>query len=87
MPAGEAPLSARDCYRYSLSQSVIDMVVCGPANAEQMDEAISALEKGPLEADERERIERIGRYIYQQYAPQYADAGDAQDVTAGRAAT
>jgi hypothetical protein len=40
------------------------MVVCGPANGEQMNEAISALEFGPLEADERERIEHIGAYIY-----------------------
>lgn len=86
MPPGEEPLSARDCYRYSLSHPAIDMVVCGPANGEQMNEAISALERGPLEAEERERIERIGAYIYGQYAPHYADAGDAEDVTAGRAA-
>jgi len=86
MPPGEEPLSARDCYRYSLSQPVIDMVVCGPANGEQMDEAISALQAGPLEPEERERIERIGSYIYGQYSPKYTDAGDAEDVTAGRAA-
>jgi aryl-alcohol dehydrogenase-like predicted oxidoreductase len=86
MPAGEEPLSARDCYRYSLSHPAVDMVICGPANGEQMDEAISALERGPLEPDERERIERIGAYIYGQYAPQYPDAGDAEDVSAGRAA-
>ena len=62
------------------------MVICGPANREQMNEAISALERGPLEPGERERIERIGAYIYGQYAPQYPDAGDAEDVSAGRAA-
>jgi hypothetical protein len=32
------------------------------------------------------RIERIGAYLYQQYAPAYPDAGDAKDVSAGRAA-
>lgn len=87
MPPGEEPVSARDCYRYSLSQPVIDMVLCGPANAEQMDRAIEALETGPVTPDERERIERIGAYLYGQYAPAYPDAGDAHDVSAGRAAT
>ena len=86
MPPGEKPVSARDCYRYSLSHACVDMVVCGPANGEQMDEAISALERGPLEPEERERIERIGAYIYGQYAPAHPDAGDAQDVAAGKAA-
>ena len=86
MPPGEAPPSARDCYRYSLSHPAVDMVLCGPADAAQMDEAIAALESGPLAAEERERIERIGAHLYGQYAPQYPDAGDAQDVADGKAA-
>ena len=86
MPDGEAPVSARDCYRYSLSHPAVDMVLCGPANAEQMNEAIAAMERGPLEPDERERIERIGAYLYGQYSPAYPDVGDAKDVAAGRAA-
>lgn len=86
MPPGESPVSARDCYRYSLSHPAVDMVIAGPANADQMDEAISALEKGPLDPEERERIERIGAYLYAEHAPQYPDAGDAEDVSAGRAA-
>ena len=87
MPPGEKPMSARDCYRFSLSHPGVDMVICGPADREQVNEAISALERGPLEPEERERIERIGAYIYGQYAPQYPDAGDAEDVSTGRAAT
>lgn len=86
MPPGEAPVSACDCYRYSLSHPAVDMVLCGPANAEQMDDAIAALERGPLAPEERARIERIGAYLYGQYAPQYPDAGDVQDVSAGVAA-
>jgi len=86
MPPDEKPLSARDCYRYSLSHPAVDLLICGPANAEQMNEAISALESGPLLPEERERIERIGAYIYGQYAPAYPDAGDAGDVSAGVAA-
>lgn len=86
MPAGEEPVSARDCYRYSLSPDAVDMVICGPGSAAQMEEAISALEKGPLTSEERERIERIGEHLYRQYAPAYPDKGDAKDVEAGVAA-
>lgn len=86
MPEGEDPVTARDCYRFSLSHSAVDMVLCGPATEGQLDEAIAALEAGPLEDDERARLERIGDYLYQQYAPAYADQGDAEDVAAGRAA-
>ncbi|MCZ6829878.1 MAG: hypothetical protein O7F73_09885, partial [Gammaproteobacteria bacterium] len=86
MPPDEKPLSACDCYRYSLSHPSVDLLICGPANAEQMNEAISALESGPLLPEERERIERIGAYIYGQYAPAYPDAGDAGDVSTGVAA-
>ena len=86
MPPGETPLQARDCYRYSLSHPAVDMVLCGPAGAEQMREAILALERGPLEAHERERIERIGAYLYGQYAPNYPDGGDAEDISSGLAA-
>ena len=86
MPPGERPLRARDCYRYSLSHPAVDMVLCGPASTEQMREAILALKRGPLEADERERIERIGAYLYARYAPSHPDAGDAEDVSKGLAA-
>ena len=86
MPNGEAPISAKDCYRYSLSHEAVDMVLCGPASEAQLDEAISALEAGPLAEDERTRIENIGSYLYQQYAPAYPDQGDAKDVVAGIAA-
>ena len=86
MPPGEAPLTASDCYRYALSNPAVDMVIAGPANGDQMNEAISALEAGPVETEERVRIERIGAHIYSQYAPQYPDAGDAEDVSSGRAA-
>jgi len=81
MPPGEEPLSARDCYRFALSNPLIDVVLCGPANAEQMEEAISALESGPLELEERERIERIGDYVYGKYDPQFKDRGDAEQAS------
>jgi len=79
MPPGEAPVAARDCYRFALSHPSVDVVLCGPANAAQMDEAISALEGGPLDNNERARIERIGDYVYGKHQPKFADAGDATE--------
>ena len=79
MPPGEAPLSARDCYRFALSNPHVDLVLCGPANAQQMDEAISALETGPLDQEERQRVEHIGAYVYNQFQPSFPDAGDTKN--------
>jgi len=78
MPAGESPPSASDCYRFALGHPAVDLVLCGPANREQMQEALRALELGPLEADQRERMCRIGDHIYGRHRPQFGDAGDAE---------
>jgi len=67
MPAGEAPPPARDCYRFALSNPDVDMVLCGPKNREQMQEALRALDAGPLAPDEMERLHRIGDHIYGRY--------------------
>ena len=78
MPPGEHPVAARDCYRFALSHPAVDMVLCGPANAEQMNEALSALEAGPLAEDERQRLEKIGDWIYKNFRPLHADAGESR---------
>lgn len=77
MPPGEAPLRAKDCYRFALSQSAVDVVLCGPANAEQMDEALSALESPDLSEEERVRMQSIGDFVYGKFSPQFSDAGDS----------
>ncbi|MCP5057733.1 MAG: hypothetical protein GY937_13555 [bacterium] len=76
MPPGETPPPASDCYRFALSNENVDVALCGPADEAQMDEALRALERGPLKPDERERIERIGDFIYGRYKPTYAEGGD-----------
>ncbi len=63
MPPGEAPLSASDCYRFVLSNPNVDLCMTGPKNDKEMDEALLALERGPLAAEEMERVRRIGDYI------------------------
>jgi aryl-alcohol dehydrogenase-like predicted oxidoreductase len=76
MPAGEQTPPARDCYRFALSNSAVSMVLCGPANREQMQEALRALEAGPLDADEMARMRHIGDHIYGRYEPKFGEKGD-----------
>ena len=76
MPAGEAPPPVRDCYRFALTNPAVDMVLCGPKNREQMQEALRALDAGPLAPDEMKRLQRIGDHIYGRYRPQFAEQGD-----------
>lgn len=86
MPPGERAVSAIDCYRFALSQPEVDTVLCGPKNQQQMEEAVAALDGGPIDQEERARLERIGDHIYQSHKPQFKDAGDAKDAESGRAA-
>jgi len=77
MPAGEAPLRARDCYRFALSHPAVSLCLCGPSDRAQMREALEALDAGPLTDEERERIEKIGDHVYATSSPQFGDRGDA----------
>ncbi len=62
-PTGEAPMRARDCYRFVLSQPQIDVCMTGPTNAKQVDEALAALDEGPVSKEEDERFRRIGAHV------------------------
>jgi aryl-alcohol dehydrogenase-like predicted oxidoreductase len=64
MPPGEAPPRAADCYRFALSHPSVDVCMTGPANRDQMREALAALELGPLSAEEMSRMRRIGDHIH-----------------------
>lgn len=76
MPPGETPPAARDCYRFALSHPAVSLALCGPANREQMQEAIRALDAGPLDTDEMARMQRIGDYVSAKYKPQFGEKGD-----------
>ena len=80
MPEGETPLEASDCYRFALSHPAVDLVLCGPANREEMREGVRALERGPLSEEELGRIRRIGDHISGRYRPRSQDLGDASRV-------
>ena len=64
MPPGENPLTAKDCYRFVLSNPAVDVCMTGARNLEMMRENLETLESGPLTTEEMERIRRIGDHIY-----------------------
>lgn len=64
MPAGEAPMRGRDCYRFVLSNPDFNVCMTGPKDAAQMREALAALDEGPLTADEDARFRRIGAHAH-----------------------
>ena len=64
MPDGEKPATAPDCYRFALTQPGIDVCLMGPRSAEEVEENLTVLDKGPLDEAELERMRRIGDHIY-----------------------
>jgi aryl-alcohol dehydrogenase-like predicted oxidoreductase len=64
MPPGERPLRGRDAYRFVLSNPSFHVCMSGPRDGSEMDEALAALEAGPLSSEEEERIRRLGRYVH-----------------------
>lgn len=64
-PPGEAPMRGRDAYRFVLSNPDFNACMTGPRNAAEMDEALAALDEGPLSPEESERIRRLGQHVYQ----------------------
>ncbi len=63
MPPGRSPLSAPDCYRFAMSHPAVDVCMTGPGTLDEMREALTALEKGALSAEEREQVTTIGDYV------------------------
>jgi aryl-alcohol dehydrogenase-like predicted oxidoreductase len=64
MPAGERVPRGEHCYRFCLSQPEVDLVLSGPANTRQVEEACTALAKGPLDEEELAWMRRIGDHVY-----------------------
>ncbi len=64
MPEGMPPPSARDLYRFSLSNACVHVAICGPKNNDEMKEALSVLKTGPLEDSVRKRLEVIGDHVH-----------------------
>jgi len=63
MPPGEPAPSAADCYRFALSHPAVDVCMSGPKNLAQMREALRALDLGPMNEAELDRLRRVGDYL------------------------
>lgn len=64
IPKNEKAPRAADCYRFVLARPEVDVCLTGPANAEQMGQALEALRSGPMSEDELAWMRRVGRAIY-----------------------
>jgi aryl-alcohol dehydrogenase-like predicted oxidoreductase len=64
MPAGEAPVRARDCYRFALTNPNFNVCMTGPSNCAELDEALSALDEGPPSPEEAVRLRAVGRHVH-----------------------
>jgi len=64
VPPGDRVPTATDCYRFVLTNPAVDICLCGPKNAAQFQAALDALDRGPMNMDELEWIERVGKAKY-----------------------
>jgi aryl-alcohol dehydrogenase-like predicted oxidoreductase len=62
-PPGERTPRATDCYRFALSDRHVDVVLSGPANRAELDEALLALDRGPLDAEGVAWMRRVGQAV------------------------
>jgi predicted aldo/keto reductase-like oxidoreductase len=49
-----------DCYRFALSHPAVDVVLTGVTDRDQIDQALEAVEKGPLSSGELEFMREYG---------------------------
>jgi aryl-alcohol dehydrogenase-like predicted oxidoreductase len=63
-PEGEVTPRASDCYRFALSSPHVDLCLSGPKDGAELDEAMAALDRGPMDADEIAWIRRVGKSMY-----------------------
>jgi len=63
-PVGESTPNGTDCYRFAISHPDVDLCLAGPDNADQMQQALAALERGPMDEQELAWMRRVGDHIY-----------------------
>jgi aryl-alcohol dehydrogenase-like predicted oxidoreductase len=63
VPAGERVPRGSDCYRFVLSHSDVDLCLAGPKDAAELDEALAALDRGPMAEEELAWMRRVGSAV------------------------
>jgi aryl-alcohol dehydrogenase-like predicted oxidoreductase len=64
IPKTEKLPTAADCYRFVLAQPAVNVCMTGPADAAQFQQALEALDRGPMSEDELAWMRRVGDAIY-----------------------
>jgi len=64
VPEGERVPTGTDCYRFALSHPDVNTCLAGPDNEVHMQQALAALEQGPMDETELAWMRRIGDHIY-----------------------
>ncbi len=59
-PAGEPTPRASDCYRFALTHPSVDACLIGPRDGKELNEALTALDRGPMDSDELAWMKRVG---------------------------
>jgi aryl-alcohol dehydrogenase-like predicted oxidoreductase len=63
-PQGLRTPTAVDCYRFVLTNPVVDVCLTGPSSAEQMEANLKALELGPLLEEEMQWMRQVGDNVH-----------------------
>ncbi len=63
VPGGEPAPRGSDCYRFALSSPFVDVVLCGASDGAELDEAMAALDRGPMSGDELAWMKRVGAHV------------------------
>lgn len=61
------PMTAGECYRFALSNPVVDVVLCGARDGAELDHAASAVAEGPLPPARLAEVERFGDAVRDRY--------------------
>ncbi|MDD9937393.1 MAG: aldo/keto reductase [Myxococcales bacterium] len=59
-PEGEATPRASDCYRFALTHPAVNTCIVGPKDRSELDEALAALDRGPMDEHELAWMKRVG---------------------------
>lgn len=62
--SGDRVPTATDCYRFVMSNPVIDVCMTGPATEQHVREALEALDRGPMNEEELAWMRRVGQAIH-----------------------
>jgi aryl-alcohol dehydrogenase-like predicted oxidoreductase len=63
IPEGERVPTSADCYRFALTNASVDVCLAGPNGGAQLDEAMRAIELGPMDDAELAWMRRVGAHV------------------------